>query len=94
VENVLLWTTVGTVAAVPTSFGFVPQVRKIWIRRSVGDVSPVTFFQFTAGAALWALYGLSRNDMVVIGANIVTLATVLAGLALYFRYRQAKAQGL
>jgi MtN3 and saliva related transmembrane protein len=92
--NTILWTVVGAVAAVLTSFGFVPQVRKIWKRRSVGDVSIVTFFQFTAGAILWTIYGFSRSDAVVIGANITSFITVSIGLLMYYKYRDKKAKGM
>jgi len=92
--NTIVWTVIGVVAAILTSFGFVPQVRKIWKRRSVGDVSIVTFFQFTAGAILWTIYGVSRSDVVVIGANITSFITVSIGLLLYYRYRDKKAKGM
>ena len=90
----IVWTVIGIVAAVLTSFGFVPQVRKMWKRRSVGDVSIGTFGQFTAGVILWAIYGMSRGDPVIIGANIVSLATLVVGLTLYYRYRGKKAKGI
>jgi MtN3 and saliva related transmembrane protein len=90
----ILWTVVGTAGAVLTSFGFVPQVRKIWRRRSVGDVSAGTLFQFATGATLWTVYGLGRGDAVIIGANIITFITVFAGLVLFYRYREKKAKGI
>ena len=37
--DAVVWTVIRTIAAILTSFGFVPQVRKMWRRRSVGDVS-------------------------------------------------------
>jgi len=89
-----IWTIVGTVAALLTSFGFVPQVIKMWRSNSVGDVSPVTFYQFTVGVILWALYGLSRKDPVVVAANGFTLLTLIAALVLYHKSRMATAKTL
>jgi|GEM_PF-377587 len=84
----LFWTTVGVAAAALTSFGFLPQIRKMWKTRCVRDVSLGTFLQFSAGVSLWALYGLGRSDPVIVIANLITLGTLMAGLALYHRFRK------
>lgn len=81
-----LWTMVGVVAALLTSFAFVPQVRKMWRRKSAKDVSHITMFQLMIGCALWLVYGISRRDPVIIGANFVGIAILIAGLVLYYRY--------
>jgi MtN3 and saliva related transmembrane protein len=83
-----LVTTVGVAAALCTSLGFIPQVKKMWVRKSVGDVSEVTFYQMGAGVVLWIVYGAARRDPVIIWANAVTLATLVAGLVLFYRYRE------
>lgn len=82
-----LWPVVGTAAAALTSFGFMPQVLRMWRRRSVGDVSVVTLGQFAAGVLLWTFYGFYLGDPIIIAANMLTLATLIAGLILYARYR-------
>lgn len=82
-----VWTGIGTFAALLTSLSFIPQVIKMWRSQSVADVSPVTFIQFSLGAVLWIAYGISRQDPVVIGANIVTLATLLVALTLYYQHK-------
>lgn len=83
-----LVTAVGVAAALCTSLGFIPQVKKMWVRKSVGDVSEVTFYQMGAGVVLWIVYGTARRDPVIIWANAVTLATLVAGLVLFYRYRE------
>jgi MtN3 and saliva related transmembrane protein len=80
------WTVIGIIAALLTSFSFVPQVRKMWRRKSAKDVSHITMFQLTFGCALWLVYGISRRDPVIIVANIVGIATLLVGIVLYYRY--------
>jgi MtN3 and saliva related transmembrane protein len=84
--NDVAWYAVGSIAAVLTSFGFVPQISKMWRTRSVKDVSPVTLGQFAMGATLWAIYGVHLRDGVIVVANVVTASTVVLGLLLYFRF--------
>lgn len=81
-----VWYAVGAVAAVLTSFGFAPQVAKMWRTRSVRDVSPVTLGQFALGTTLWAIYGVHLKDGVIITANVITCSCVLLGLMLYFMF--------
>ena len=81
----IAWYAVGAVAAALTSFGFVPQVVKMWRTKSVKDVSPITILQFIAGGSLWAVYGVHLDNWVIIAANLVSLAILIAALLLYFR---------
>ncbi len=80
------WYVIGSVAALLTSFGFAPQVVKMWRTRTVRDVSPVTFLQFFVGSGLWMLYGINMRDPIIIAANVVSLIIVVAGLLLYLRF--------
>jgi len=80
------WTIIGIIAALLTSFSFVPQVRKMWRRKSAKDVSNVTMIQMMVGSALWLIYGVSLADYVIISANIVAITTLVIGLMLYYRY--------
>lgn len=85
--DVNLWTAVGIIAASLTSFGFAPQVIKMWRSRSVADVSVLTFWQYAIGIGLWTAYGISIGDVVFTIANIVSLLTLWAALTLYYRSR-------
>ena len=82
----MVWLFVGSIAAVFTSFGFVPQLLKMRRTKSVRDVSLLTFVQFSLGISLWAIYGLHLKDPIIVAANLVSLSVVLAGIALYIRY--------
>ncbi len=84
--NDIAWYAVGAVAAALTSFGFVPQIMKMWQTKSVRDVSPITILQFIAGVSLWVVYGAHLHDPVVIVANLVSLAILMTALFLYFRF--------
>jgi MtN3 and saliva related transmembrane protein len=81
------WTIIGIVAALLTSFSYVPQLRKMWVRRSAKDVSNITMLQLMIGCVLWLIYGVFRRDMIIIGANVVAVISLAIGLALYYRYR-------
>ncbi len=87
----MLWTIVGTVAACLTMFGFVPQIVKMRKTRSVKDVSELTLIQFGIGVALWMLYGIHLGDLIIIGANGISLMTLLIALGLYLRLRVKEA---
>ena len=84
--NDVAWYAVGAVAATLTSFGFVPQIVKMWRTKSVRDVSPLTLIQFIAGVSLWTVYGVHLGDKVIIIANVVSLSTLAITLTIYLRF--------
>ncbi len=57
-------------------------------RRRQRDYLPAV----TAGVTLWGIYGVSLGDLVIIGANVVTLATLIVALTLYYWTRIAMAR--
>jgi MtN3 and saliva related transmembrane protein len=79
------WTIIGVAAASLTMFGFVPQIIKMWKTHSVKDVSGLTLLQFSAGSALWMLYGIHLQDLILIGANAISLAALFIALGFYLR---------
>jgi len=52
----------------------------------VKDVSPVTLFQLSTGVLLWMIYGLYRQDPIIIIANAITLISLSILIFLYFKY--------
>jgi MtN3 and saliva related transmembrane protein len=84
----MVWTIIGVAAASLTTFGFVPQIFKMWKTGSVKDVSGLTLVQFGAGVALWMVYGIHLRDFIIIGANATSLATILTALGFYLRINQ------
>ena len=77
----------GLIAGLFTTIAFVPQVVKIWKSKHAHDVSLAMFAIFSAGVALWIVYGFIIGSLPVILANSVTFALALAVLILklYFR---------
>jgi MtN3 and saliva related transmembrane protein len=77
---------VGSVAAVCTTASFVPQLMRVWQRKSARDISLSMFLLFSLGVACWLVYGIGIRSGPVIAANAMTLVLALAILALKVRY--------
>jgi MtN3 and saliva related transmembrane protein len=77
---------VGSLAAVCTTFCWLPQAVKIIREKRTDGVSLLTQSVFTFGIALWAAYGLLLNNRPILYANVVTLVFSLAILILKLRY--------
>jgi len=82
------WTTtiVGAVAAVCTTSAFVPQVIRVARLKSAEDISLATFLVFSAGMAVWTVYGFLIGSIPVILANTVTLILALTIVVLKLSY--------
>jgi MtN3 and saliva related transmembrane protein len=81
----MLWMVLGIAAASLTMFGFVPQIIKMWKTHSAKDVSGLTLVQFGTGVTLWMLYGIHLEDFIIIGANAISLATLIIALGFYLK---------
>ena len=77
---------VGFVAAFCTTAAFVPQLLRVLKLRSARDISLGTFLLFSAGVALWLLYGVYTGSRPVIASNAVTLVLSLSILFLKMRF--------
>jgi MtN3 and saliva related transmembrane protein len=69
--------TIGSLAALLTTFSFLPQVIKTWRTRSAADFSWIWVAAFATGIFLWLIYGLALWSLPLIAANFVTLLLVL-----------------
>lgn len=77
---------IGLLAGVLTTIAFVPQLLKIYATKSGKDVSARMFVMFSAGVALWLVYGIMIRSLPVIIANVVTLGLAVAIMALKIHY--------
>ena len=84
---------IGSAAAFCTTVSFLPQLVRVWRRKSASDISLAMFLFFSLGLFLWLLYGLGIHSFPVIAANVVTLLLALAILALKLRYDRLSSQG-
>lgn len=75
---------VGYVAALMTTLAFVPQALKTIRTRDTRSISLGMYVVFTAGIALWLVYGIALDSMPMILSNIVTflLSATILGLKL------------
>lgn len=76
---------VGMLAGALTTLAFLPQGWRIWRTRSARDLSLPMYLIFTAGVALWFLYGLLLGAWPIILSNGVTL--LLAGTVLAMKLK-------
>jgi MtN3 and saliva related transmembrane protein len=81
--------SIGTVAASLTSLSFLPQAWQTLRSRDVSGISLTMYSAFTAGVALWLVYGLTLGAWPVIIANGITLLLALSilGMKLAFGRR-------
>jgi len=77
----------GYAAAMLTTVAFFPQVLKSWRTRDLSGVSLTMYGLFTAGVALWLVYGVLLGSWPIIVANGVTLALASVVLALKVKHR-------
>jgi MtN3 and saliva related transmembrane protein len=80
----------GFVAAALTSLSYVPQLQKALPEDSTGDLSLKMLVTLFAGLALWVVYGLIVEDIVIVIANCVGGA--LVGVVLGCKVRDIMAQ--
>lgn len=78
-------TLLGILAGTLTTSSLVPQVLKAWKTRHTRDISLFMFLMLFTGVVLWLLYGIARNDIPVILANLITLFFVMA--IIFFKLR-------
>ena len=86
--DVALIDLVGSIAACLTTASFVPQAWLSFKTRDVSGVSLGMYSVFTAGVALWLVYGLLLGAWPIVVANAITLLLALAILGMKLAYGQ------
>lgn len=76
---------IGSLAAILTTISFLPQALHTFRTKDVRGISLGMYSVFTAGVALWLVYGLLLQAWPIVIANVVTLA--LAGTILIMKLR-------
>ena len=75
----------GYLAATLTTISFIPQVLQVWRTKHTKDISLGMYSIFTAGIAVWLVYGILLGSLPIIIANCITI--VLAGSVLVMKLR-------
>ena len=73
---------IGLVAAVCTTFAFIPQVMKVWKTKQTKDLSLRMYSIMFIGIILWLVYGIRIDSLSIIMANVVT-ATLVGTILVY-----------
>jgi len=75
----------GMLAAALTSLSYLPQLQKAIPRNSTSDLSLKMLMALSAGLCLWVIYGVAKDDWVIILANSIGATLSLAVLGLKLR---------
>jgi len=65
------WTYLGFAAGALTSTGYLPQIIKGYRTGRLQDVSLLMPMILCVGMTMWLVYGLAKDDLAIIVANIV-----------------------
>ena len=79
---------IGFIAAVCTTFAFLPQVIKVWKTKQTKDLSLRMYTVMFIGICLWFVFGLRINSLSIILANVVTGFLVFTILVYIFKNKE------
>ena len=68
---------IGLLAGFLGVFGWYPQVRRVWVDKRADGVSVPTFTVIAISLALWLTYGILKNSIAIVTANIFALIMIL-----------------
>ncbi len=84
----MLWSIIGTIAAICTTVGFIPQIIRGIKTRELSDVSPTMLTLLLVGCSLWLIYGVHLKNPIIALANGFTLSFVVAIFLLRVMYKR------
>lgn len=80
----------GYVAGAMTTFAVVPQIRKAWRTKAVGDISVPTIVTLVCGVSLWTVYGVVHASWPIIVTN--GIAVILDCFLLFLVFYEKRTQ--
>lgn len=69
---------IGLLAGVIGVLGWYPQVKRIWIDKKADGVSVSSFTAIAISLLLWLTYGIIKNSIAIVIANILALIVIIA----------------
>ena len=82
-----IWVTIlGSIASALVTSSFIPQIIRGYKTKHLEDVSYWLMIMICIGMSLWIVYGAIKQDYVIIGANISTIALNMVLLGLKVKY--------
>lgn len=88
--RVMLWSIMGTIAAICTTVGFIPQIIQGIKTRELKDVSPIMLTLLLVGCSLWLAYGIHLRNPIIALANGFTVSFVLTIIFLRTLFKRNK----
>ena len=85
-----MWTLLGVVAGALTSSGYLPQIVKGFRTKRMDDVSVLMPGILGVGMLLWLAYGIHKEDVPIILANIAGSTFAFTIVAQKYCYRCCK----
>ncbi|WP_219968012.1 SemiSWEET transporter [Streptococcus gordonii] len=76
---------IGSIAAILTTFAFLPQVIKVIKTKDTESIALGMYLMQVLGIALWLAHGLAIQDLSLILANSVSF--ILSGIILVYKIR-------
>ena len=77
---------IGIMASIFALSSTVPQIVKSLKTKKTEDLSVWLILSLIVGLSLWVIYGIGRNDVVIVGGNILGVSLNLVLLLLKFMY--------
>ena len=77
---------IGIIASIFALSSTVQQIVKSLKTKKTEDLSVWLILSLIVGLSLWVIYGIGRNDVVIVGGNILGVSLNLVLLFLKFRY--------
>lgn len=78
---------IGTIAAILTTFAFLPQVFRVVKTRDTGSIALGMYLMQVIGIALWLAHGLHIGDLPLILANSVSFILSFTILVYKLKYK-------
>jgi MtN3 and saliva related transmembrane protein len=83
-----LFDIIGYIAATLTTASFVPQALHTFKTKDVRGISLGMYSAFTAGVAMWLVYGLMLSAWPIVIANAITVSLAASILVMKLRYHE------
>ena len=85
--NVSVVTIIGTVASVGTALSMLPQLTKLIKEKKAENISLYMLFVLFLGVSCWIVYGILKNDWIIIISNSFSFVVNLALTVLTLKYK-------
>jgi len=87
-KNMSILSILATISGSIMALASLPQIYKIFKRKSARDISALSYSFFAVGGIIWLLYGIEINNFPLILANVfgvINLGLVIIGWLIYGR---------